>query len=390
MLRLVTAGESHGRCLIGILEGLPAGLAIDMDYIDRQLARRQLGYGRGARMSIEKDRIEVASGIRHGRTLGSPISFIIENKDWANWREVMSVGPAPGGGEGGALTRPRPGHADLAGALKFQTHDARDVLERASARETAARVAAGSLCRSFLRCFGFRIGSHVLAVGPIKAPARFWRLDSRRILELDPQSSIRCADSGTEKRMKDAIDKAKRDGDSLGGVFEVLAAGVPVGLGSHGQWDRRLDAQIACALMSIPAAKAVEIGEGVRAAQAFGSAVHDEIYYHGESRRFFRRTNRAGGIEGGISNGEDIRARVYMKPIPTMRKPLMTADLATKKAAQAPYERSDVCVVPAAAVIGEAMLAIAVAAAFLEKFGGDSMKEVEANFAGFQRRLSDY
>jgi chorismate synthase len=390
MLRFVSAGESHGKCLAGIIEGLPAGLSIDLGYIDSQLRRRQSGYGRGARMRLEQDRIEFTSGVRHGKTIGSPISFLIANKDWDNWQIAMSPDPVPEGSDVRALTRPRPGHVDLAGALKFQTHDLRDVLERASARETAVRVAAGAICRLLLRHFHIEVGSHVLAIGKEHVAATFLELSSKQILQIDPESAVRCADPEAERRMTAAVDQARKAGDTLGGIVEVAATGVPAGLGSHTQWDRRLDGLLGQALMSIPAAKAVEIGSGVWAAQACGSEVHDAIFYDGSSHRFCRETNRAGGIEAGISNGSDIRVRVYMKPIPTLRKPLKSVDLKTKEAVQASYERSDICVVPAAGVVAEAMLSLVLARAFLEKFGGDSLGEVEANFANYQRLLDQF
>lgn len=341
-------------------------------------------------MRIEKDRIEIMSGVRHGKTLGSPISFIIENRDWENWQVPMSTEPVPEGANIRAVTRPRPGHVDLAGALKFQTRDVRDVLERASARETAARVAIGSLCRLFLLHFGIGVGSHVLAVGKERVSLEFENLTSEEIFNIDPESPLNCADPDVEKRMIAAIDEAKQLGDTLGGIVEVVANPVPVGLGSHIQWDRKLDGQLAQALMSIPAAKAVEIGNGVAGAQNFGSEVHDEIFYDQGKRRFYRRTNRAGGLEAGITNGAGLRARVYMKPIPTLRRPLMSVDVQTKEAFQAAFERSDTCVVPAAAVIAEAMISFVVARAFLEKFGGDSMKEVAANFASYEELLDSY
>jgi len=390
MFRYLSAGESHGQCLTGILEGLPAGLPIDVPYIDAQLRRRQSGYGRGARMRIESDRVEFIAGVRHGRTIGSPICFRIANKDWENWRTAMSPEPVPAGSDTRRPARARPGHVDLAGALKFQTHDIRDVLERASARETAARVAAGALCRLLLARFGIEIGSHVLAIGHEMVGEPFLDLAAERIMAIDPESPVRCADPEAAARMQAAIDAARRAGDTVGGIIEVVAAGVPPGLGSHAQWDRRLDGLLGQALMSIPAAKAVEIGSGVRAAGARGSEVHDEIHYDRAARRFYRKTNRAGGIEGGISNGADIRARVYMKPIPTLARPLMSVDIETKEAAAASYERSDVCVVPAAAVVAEAMLALVLAAAFLEKFGGDSLAETEANFSNYQGMLDRF
>ena len=390
MLRFASAGESHGKGLVGILEGLPFGLEVDTDFINLQLHRRQLGYGRGGRMRIEQDRIEIISGVRHGRTLGSPISFLIANRDWVNWQTAMSAEAVPDAAEIRALTRPRPGHVDLAGALKYQTHDVRDVLERASARETAARVAAGALCSLLLRKFGISLGSHVLAIAAEWVSSEHQEPELSRVLQIDPESDLRCCDPGAEQRMRQAIDSARRAGDSLGGVLEVVAGGVPPGLGSHTQWDRRLDGLIAQALMSIPAAKAVEIGRGVSCSEMPGSEVHDEIYFEEQKRRFFRRTNRAGGVEGGISNGADIRVRVYMKPIPTLKKRLRSVDLVSKEAVEASYERSDICVVPAAAAVAEAMLGIVLAQAFQEKFGGDSVAEQERNFRGYMRALDEF
>ncbi len=390
MLRFLTAGESHGKCLIGVIEGLPRGLAIDIEFINFQLYRRQLGYGRGGRMQIERDQIEITSGVRHGISLGSPVSFIIQNKDWIHWQIPMSVEPAPEGSNVRPVTRPRPGHADLAASLKYQTHDARDVLERASARETATRVATGAFCKLFLTHFGIKIGSHVISIGSESVEKSFDNLPGERIFALDPESPIRCADPEAEKRMIELIDEAKKKGDALGGIVETVATGIPPGLGSHVQWDRKLDGRIAQALMSIPSAKAVEIGRGVSCAQSFGSVVHDEIFYDSDSRRFYRNTNRAGGIEGGVSNGSDVRIRVYMKPIPTLRKPLQSVDMESKDAFAAAFERSDTCVVPAAGVVAEAMLATVLTNEFLEKFGGDSIMEIEGNYKNFIRLLSEY
>jgi chorismate synthase len=390
MIRFLTAGESHGKCLIGILEGLPAGLAIDIQYVNSQLRKRQLGYGRGGRMKIESDAIEILSGVRQGKTLGSPISFSIPNKDWEHWKIPMSVEPAPDASDLRAISRPRPGHADLAGALKFQTYDVRDVLERASARETAVRVAAGAFCRLFLAHFGMRIASHVVAIGRERIALEFEDPSMDGILALDPASQVPCTDPDAAKRMIALIDETRAAGDSIGGTVEVVASPLLPGLGSHIQWDRRLDGQIAQAIMSIPSVKAVEIGCGLAAAQSLGSAVHDPIFYDPHTKRFYRTTNRAGGIEGGISNGEDIRIRMHLKPIPTLGKPLASVDIRSKKTFQAAVERGDTCVVPAAGVIAEAMLGIVLAGAFLEKFGGDSIKEIEGNFASFSQILDDY
>ncbi len=390
MVRFVTAGESHGKCLLGVLEGLPAGMPVDTNFINSELHRRQLGYGRGRRMKIEKDEVEITSGVRHGRTLGSPISFRIENRDWTHWQAAMATGPVAEGSNLRTVTRPRPGHADLAGALKYHTYDARDVLERASARETAARVAVGAFCKLLLVDFGIRFGSHVLAIGAVRVSERFESLESSDIFRIDAESPLRCADADAEKRMVQLIDQAAKEGDTLGGILEVCVSQVPPGLGAHTQWDRKLDGRLAQAVMSIPAVKAVEIGSGVGAAGRLGSQVHDEIFYDDGGRRFFRKTNRAGGLEAGITNGADVRVRAYIKPIPTLRKPLMSVDLRTKEAFEAAFERSDTCVVPAAAVIAEAMVAIVLARAFLEKFGGDSMNEVQANFANYMRMVEEY
>jgi chorismate synthase len=389
MLRFLTAGESHGKSLIGMLEGLPAGLSVDIGFINLQLRRRQMGYGRGGRMAIERDQIEIISGMRQGSTLASPIAFSIKNKDWDHWQIPMSIEPSGEETDIHTVTRPRPGHADLAGALKFQTHDVRNILERASARETATRVAGGAFCRLFLAHFGICIGSHVVAIGKERISKLFENLTCKEIFALDPESQIRCADHDAEKRMKALIDEAKEAGDTLGGIVETVASPVPVGLGSHIQWDRRLDGQIAQAMMSIPSVKAVEMGNGIENAQSAGSNVHDEIFYNAQAKRFFHKTNRAGGIEGGISNGADIRMRVYLKPIPTLSNPLRSIDLQSKQSCEASVERSDICVAPAASVVTEAMLAFVLAGAFLEKFGGDSIKEIEGNYAHFMHLLDE-
>ncbi len=390
MIRFLSAGESHGKCLTGILEGLPRGLGIDIGFINFELHRRQLGYGRGDRMKIESDHVEITAGVRHGISLGSPIAFQIHNSDWDQWRIPMSIDQPPKGSDVRPLTRPRPGHADLAGSLKFQTYDARDILERASARETAVRVAAGAFCRLLLARFGIKIGSHVLSIGGEKAAESIANPSADKIFAVDPESPVRCADPEAEKRMMARIDKSKKDGDTLGGIVEVIATGVPPGLGSHIQWDRKLDGRIALALMSIPSVKAVEIGCGVSIAGASGSSVHDEIFYDSAAGQFYRNSNSAGGIEGGVSNGADVRARVYVKPIPTLQKPLKSVDLKSKEAFCAAFERSDVCVVPAAGVVAEAMLGMILADAFIEKFGGDSIKEIEGNHNHFIQLLKEY
>jgi chorismate synthase len=390
MLRFLTAGESHGKCLTAILEGLPRGIDIDLDFINLQLHRRQLGYGRGGRMKIERDEIEITSGVRHGSSIGSPISFTIRNKDWDHWQAAMSVEPVPKDSSIRSVTRARPGHADLAGALKYQTHDIRDVLERASARETAARVAIGAFCRLFLARFGVRIGSHVIAIGKEHVAQEFEQPTIEQVLDMNPESALHCTDPYAEKRMIALIDETTKAGDTLGGSVEVLASPVPPGLGSHIQWDCKLDGQIAQAMMSIPSVKAVEIGAGVACTAEPGSAVHDEIFYDSDAKRFFRKTNRAGGIEGGLSNGSDIRVQVHLKPIPTLRKPLRSIDVESKQPVEAVVERSDTCVVPAAGVIAEAMMGIVLANSFLEKFGGDSINELEKNYANFVHLLDEY
>jgi chorismate synthase len=390
MLRYFTAGESHGEALVAFLSGIPAGLEIDQAFVDRELWRRQQGYGRGGRMKIETDSAHIISGVRHGRTIGSPISIEIPNKDWKNWQEALAV-------TGGDPTKhkrvasPRPGHADLAGALKYNFPEARYVLERASARESAARVAIGAIAKLFLREVGVEVLSHVITVGSASlADVVSW--DRISMLHQQDKILLNCADPEAEQRMKDEVDEVLRTGDSLGGVFEVVAHNVPPGLGTYAQWDERLDALLAAAVMSLQAVKAVEIGSGVAAAFAVGSAVHDEIGYKAESgfTSFSRVHNNAGGIEGGISNGEDIRVRGYLKPISTLRRPLQSVDFSTREPVKAAYERSDVCVVPAAGVAAEAMVALTLARCALEKFGGDSMTETSRNFQGYCQQLKNY
>ena len=390
MLRFVTAGESHGQALVVWISGLPAGLRVDFDFVNGELHRRQLGYGRGGRQKIEKDRADAISGIRHGQTIGAPVALRIENRDWGNWEKALPVEDSPEFLDSKrTLTAPRPGHADLAGALKFNFHDARYVLERASARESAARTAAGALAKSLLAEFGIRVLSHVVAVGSEQLQREAaWDEIAAVCANLD--SPLRCVDAATETRMKASVDAALRAGDSLGGIFEVVAHAVPPGLGTHAQWDEKLDGRLAAAVMSLQAVKAVEIGAGVRNATALGSTVQDEIGYDAAGRRFTRRSNRAGGIEGGMTNGEDVVVRGYLKPISTLRRPLETADLETKKAVKAAYERSDICVVPAAGVAAEAMVAFVLAQAFLEKFGGDSMGETRRNFEGYRKQLNEF
>lgn len=385
--RFTTAGESHGKALIAIVEGLPTGLEIDVAKINRELWRRQQGYGRGGRMKIESDKIEFLSGIRHGKTLGSPVALMIENRDFVHWTEIMAsekIEVQPKNPR--IVTRPRPGHADLAGGQKFGTRDLRDVLERASARETAARVACGAIAKQLLENFGIEIKSHVIKLGNL--PENPVHKTYAEISLIDENSPLNCADAEIEKQMVALIDKAKADGDTLGGIFEVVAANVPVGLGSHVSWNEKLDGRIAQALMSIQAVKAVEIGEGVENAQRFGSKVHDEITF--ENDKFKRTSNRAGGLEGGITNGEELRVRGYLKPIATLKKPLRSVDIDTKQEDLAAFERSDVTAVPAAGVIGEAMLAIVLANSMREKFGGDSMTEMQTNFENYSKTLSVY
>jgi chorismate synthase len=390
MLRFVTAGESHGQALVTWMSGLPAGVPVDLAFVDRELHRRQLGFGRGGRQRIEKDRADVLAGVRHGRTIGAPIAIRIENRDWPNWEKALPIEDVEGVEDARkTLTAPRPGHADLAGALKFNFHDARYVLERASARETAARVAAGALAKLLLREFGIRILSHTIGVGGVKLERRASWEEIEAVCE-NLESPLRCVDNQTEEKMKAQVDHALRAGDSVGGIFEVVARGLPPGLGSHAQWDEKLDGRLAQAVMSIQAVKGVEIGEGVSAASSPGSEVQDEISYAASEKRFQRAANRAGGLEGGITNGEDVVVRGYLKPISTLRRPLLSADLVTKEPVKAAYERSDVCVVPAGGVAGEAMVAFVLAAAFLEKFGGDSLEETRRNFDGYQQQLNEF
>ena len=390
MLRFVTAGESHGQALIAWVSGLPCGVPVDLEFIARELHRRQLGYGRGGRQKIEKDRAEALAGIRHGQTIGAPIALKIENRDWANWEKALPVEDSDGADDAKrSLTAPRPGHADLAGSLKFNLHDARYILERASARETAARVAAGSLAKIFLAQFGIEVLSHTISVGKARLE-RDASWDEIQKVCGDLDSPLRCVDSAIQDRMKAEVDQVLRAGDSVGGIFEVVAHGVPPGLGSHAQWDEKLDARLAQAVMSIQAVKAAEIGRGVLAAGSYGSEVQDEIGYDAAAKRFTRPTNRAGGLEGGITNGEDVVVRGYLKPISTLRRALQTADLVTKQEVKAAYERSDVCVVPAGGVAGEAMVAFVLAKALLEKFGGDSLEETRRNLKGYVEQLRTF
>lgn len=406
MLRYLTAGESHGKALVAIVEGVPAGMLLTASHIDHELRRRQAGYGRGRRMQIEHDHAEIVSGVRFGYTLGSPIALIIENRDWKNRRDEMAVEPVPGKGgdqipEGERVTRPRPGHADLTGALKYGHRDLRNVLERASARETAARVAVGAVAKRLLDEFGIEVFSHVVSLGGVQADLE--GMNYEQIREAAEVSEVRTADPEAAKAMMERIDEAKKAGDTVGGVFEVVVLGVPVGLGSHVHWDRKLDAALAHALMSVQAIKGVEVGLGFGVASRFGSEVHDAIGYRpygdeppgpGDFRPegrpgFYRASNRAGGFEGGITTGEPIVVRAAMKPISTLYKPLQSVDFYTKEPFAASIERSDTCAVPAAGVVGEAVVAIEVAKAFLEKFGGDSIQEIRRNYEGYLKALRE-
>ena len=386
MFRFATSGESHGECLIAMVSGMPAGVPIDEAKMNHELWRRQQGYGRGGRMKIERDKGQILSGVRHAKTIGSPISIRIENSDWKNWTEILPVA-AGDPAKHKAVASPRPGHADLAGALKYDFPDARYVLERASARESAARVAAGAIVKQLLQELGIVIASHVIRVGEAELDRdATWP----EILALQSREEVLlgCVDEASEQRMKAVVDQALRTGDSVGGVFEVVAHGVPPGLGTYANWDERLDGMLAAAVMSLQAVKAVEIGRGITAAAAFGSVVHDAIHYSPEKKadrhtRFVREQNNAGGIEGGISNGEDVIVRGYLKPISTLRRPLGSVGFETREDVKAAYERSDVCVVPAAGVAAEAMVALTLAKLAIEKFGGDSLREMVRNYQGY-------
>jgi len=379
MLRFLDAGESHGKCLLGIIEGLPAGFSLNEEKVNLNLVRRQGGYGRGERMKIEQDRVEILSGLVEGKTIGSPLGLMIKNKDWENWQDKKYT----------SLTIPRPGHADFAGAIKYGFEDVRKVLERASARQTAMRVAIGSVASSLLEEFNVEIYSNVSRIGQVKA---------KRITSFNPEvkeeinkSPVYCIDGIASNRMCREIDRARDEGDTLGGVFEIVATGVPIGLGSYVEWNRRLDARLASAFMGIPGVKAVEIGEGIEISKKEGSAVHDEIFIQDKSKndsfRYYRKTNRAGGIEGGVTNGEEVMIRAYLKPIPSLTNSLRSVDFTTKKETKAIYQRSDICVVPAASVVGEAVAAWEIAVAFLEKFGGDSLLEIKENYKNYSKRI---
>ncbi len=394
MFRFSTAGESHGECLIAMISGMPAGVPIDVAQMNRELWRRQQGYGRGGRMRIEQDTAEILSGVRHGKTIGSPIALRIENRDWKNWAEILPV-DAGDPAKHKAVASPRPGHADLAGALKYDFPDARYVLERASARESTARVAAGALAKQLLQPLGIHVASHVIRVGQAEMDRDASWAEISALLGRE-EILLNCVDVAAEQRMKAAVDEVLRTGDSIGGVFEVVAHGVPPGLGTYANWDERLDGLLAASVMSLQAVKAVEIGRGVTAAASLGSQVHDPIHYAAESKdaasftRFSREQNNAGGIEGGISNGEDLVVRGYLKPISTLRRPLGSISFDKREEVKAAYERSDVCVVPAAGVAAEAMVALTLAKLAIEKFGGDSLREMARNYQGYCEQIRRY
>lgn len=398
MLRFSTAGESHGEALVALVSGLPAGIPVDQARLDRELWRRQQGYGRGGRMRIEQDRAHILSGVRHGKTIGSPVAMTLANNDWKNWEEILPVG-AGDAEKHKAVKSPRPGHADLPGSLKYDFADARYVLERASARESAARVACGAIAKMLLAELGIEVGSHVLRVGAAELgrEAAWPEIVAANARE---EILLNCVDAEAEARMKAAVDQALRTGDTIGGVFEVVVHGLPPGVGTHVNWDERMDGLLAQAVMSLQAVKAVELGRGVTAAQSMGSAVHDAIAYEqGEAEpedggakftRFSRESNNAGGLEGGISNGEDVVVRGYLKPISTLRRPLASVSFETRESVKAAYERSDVCVVPAAGVAAEAMVALTVARLVIDKFGGDSLRELKRNYAGYCEQIRKF
>ncbi len=390
MFRFETAGESHGECLVATITGLPSGVPISLEKIDRELWRRQQGYGRGGRMKIETDKAHIVSGVRHSKTIGAPIAMILANKDWKNWTESLPVEDFEGSAEKfKEVKRPRPGHADLIGCIKYDFDDARYVLERASARETTARVAVGAIAKAYLAEFGIEVLSHVVGVGS-QSLEREATWDEIKALSQRDEVLLGCVDADTEARFKEVVDVAYRTGDTVGGIFEVRAHGVPIGLGSHITWDSRLDGKLAQAIVSMQAVKGVEVGYSLEGAQSFGSKVQDTIHYNKEEREFFRGANRAGGLEGGITNGQDIIVRGHLKPISTLRRPLESVDLPTRDSALAAYERSDVAVIPAAGVIGEAMVALVLAQAMLEKFGGDSLREAKRNFDNYQQQVREF
>lgn len=384
-----TAGESHGRALVATIEGLPAGLPISIDFINHELWRRQQGYGRGGRMKIETDTVQILTGVRHGETLGSPIAIMVENRDFKNWQDVMAVEtPAAPIERDRKVIRPRPGHADLVGGQKYDRRDLRDILERASARETTMRVAVGAFARQLLQTFDVELASHVITLGEISIPEK--NVAWEAVKEIYDSDVLRVVDQSVEAKMIERIDQASQEGDTLGGIFEIVARGCPPGLGSHTSWAVKLDGQLAQAVMSIHAVKAVEIGDGVTNAALPGSEVHDEIGYNAETHKFTRTANRAGGLEGGMTSGEELRVRGYLKPIATLRKRLQSINVETKEPMASDFERSDVTAVPAAGVIGEAMVAIVLARAMREKFGGDSLREMRRNFEGYLQQISEY
>ncbi len=392
MLRFSTAGESHGEALVALLSGLPAGVPVNVDFLARELWRRQQGFGRGGRMRIETDTAHILSGVRHGKTIGSPVAMTIANRDWKNWEEILPVEEGDAA-KHKAVASPRPGHADLAGSLKYNFPDARYILERASARESSARVAGGALAKMLLHAFGIEVLSHVVRVGTVELE-RGYQWDEVVASNAREAVLLNCIDPETEARMKSEVDRALRTGDTVGGVFEVVAHGVPPGIGTHVNWDERLDGLLAQAVMSLQAVKAVEIGRGVTAAESMGSNVHDTIGYAEEggdaSTRFTRQGNNAGGMEGGISNGEDVTVRGHLKPISTLRRPLGSVSFETREPVKAAYERSDVCVVPAAGVAAESMVALTLARLLLEKFGGDSLQETQRNFNGYRDQIRKF
>jgi chorismate synthase len=390
MLRFETAGESHGECLVATLTGLPASVPISVAKVNRELWRRQQGFGRGGRMKIETDKVEIVAGVRHSITIGAPIAMIVRNADWKNWTEILPVEEIPGSTvDRKAVTKPRPGHADLAGGIKYDFLDARYILERASARETTARVAVGAICKQFLAEFGIGVLSHVVQVGTaqLERQASWEELEA---LAARDEVLLNCVDAETEQRMKEVIDVAYRTGDTVGGVFEVVARGLPVGLGSHIAWDTRLDGKLAQAIVSMQAVKGVEVGSAREQAREYGSKVQDTIHYNKDAKQFHRGSNKAGGLEGGITNGSDLYVRGLLKPISTLRRPLESVDLSTRESTAAAYERSDIAVVPAAGVIGEAMVAIVLAQAMLEKFGGDSLRETKRNYENYIEQVRNY
>ncbi len=387
MIRYYTAGESHGKNVTAVIEGIPAGLPITVEYINHHLARRQKGYGRGKRMEIEKDRVEITSGIRWGESMGSPICLVIKNKDWENWGDIMSILKKDKDKEF-IKRQPRPGHADLSGMLKYDREDMRDILERASARETAARVAAGAVAKKLLKDFNIQVVSFTKQIGNIRAKAL--NIAPKDVPGVTEESPLRCIDKFAEKKMIAEIKNAEENGDTIGGIFSVVAQGAPVGLGSHTQWDLKLDGRVAQALMSIQAIKGVEVGRGFNVVNYRGSKIHDEIKYDRRRKEIFRKNNNAGGIEGGMSNGEVMIFRAAMKPISSLRKPLKTVDLNTKKAVDTAIIRSDICAVPAAGVVGEAVVAIEVVRVMKEKFGGDSLKEMKRNYKNYMKQVLNY